>query len=83
MWAWWVPPVHSVTDAISWPAVTLPPSTTSFGSTWRNTQTRPSAPCTLTVPPKIWPLLPREALTSTIVPSIGERTGAPAFANRS
>ena len=83
MCAWCVPPVHSVTEAISWPAVTLPPSTTPFGSTWRKTQTLPSAPCTFTVPPKTWPVLPLEALTSTIVPSIGERTGAPAFANRS
>jgi hypothetical protein len=65
------------------PAPTRWPTRTWAGLTCRNTQTLPSWPCTFTVPPKTWPVLPDDGRTSTTVPSIGLRTVVPAGANQS
>ena len=65
------------------PAATVWPTLTDPGVTCRNTHTLPSAPCTLTVPPKIWPEVPRDARTSTTLPAMGERIGAFSFAKKS
>jgi hypothetical protein len=83
MWACGDPSVQLVTLATGCPAATVMPSVTDWGSTWRKTHTCPSALWILTVPPKIWPLVASDSRTSTIVPAIGERTGAPPRANRS
>ena len=83
MWVWSRPSVQSVTPASGCPACTCCPTDTPLGSTWRKTHTRPSADWTLTVPPKIWPELPRDSRTSTIVPATGARTSAPGSVNMS
>nr|WP_246551358.1 hypothetical protein [Miltoncostaea oceani] len=70
------PSVQGLVTAIWVPAATCWPTVTEPGVTCRNTHTLPSAPCSFTVPPKIWPEVPRDARTSTIVPANGARIGA-------
>ena len=83
MWVCSGPSVHGLTTAICVPAATFWPTVTDPGVTCRKTQTFPSSPRTLTVPPKIWPDVPRDARTSTTSPEMGERMGAFSFAKKS
>ncbi len=83
MWVCSGPSVHGLTFAISVPAATVWPTLTDPGVTCLNTHTFPSASCTFTVPPKIWPDVPRVGRTSTTFPAMGDRIGAFSFAKKS